>query len=44
MNPRPITHNTLFAGIDMPPSAYGTFKQAEKVKKPGPRQLELGGE
>jgi hypothetical protein len=30
-----LTVEDLLAGmgIDMPPSAYGTFKQAEKVKK-----------
>ncbi|MBE3140232.1 MAG: restriction endonuclease, partial [Thermoplasmata archaeon] len=36
----------LFAGkgIEMPPSAYGTFKQAEKIKKPDATQLTLGDE
>ena len=29
-------------GIDMPPSAYGTFKQAEKVKKQVGKQGQLG--
>ena len=28
--------------IDMPPSAYGTFKQAGKVKKKDGKQGELG--
>jgi len=47
--PKPITQNTLFygdnllngQGIEMPPSAYGTFKQAEKIKKSQGRQDEL---
>ena len=36
----------LFAGkgIEMPPSAYGTFKQAEKIKKKDATQLTLGEE
>jgi site-specific DNA-methyltransferase (adenine-specific) len=36
----------LFAGkgIEMPPSAYGTFKQAEKIKKKDATQLTLGDE
>ncbi|MCX6037308.1 MAG: DNA methyltransferase [Chloroflexi bacterium] len=36
----------LFAGkgIEMPPSAYGTFKQAEKIKKKEGTQLTLGEE
>ncbi len=36
----------LFAGkgIEMPPSAYGTFKQAEKIKKKEATQLTLGEE
>ena len=29
-------------GIEMPPSAYGTFKQAEKIKKSDSKQEELG--
>lgn len=29
-------------GIEMPPSAYGTFKQAGKVKKEEGKQGELG--
>jgi site-specific DNA-methyltransferase (adenine-specific) len=31
-------------GIEMPPSAYGTFKQAEKIKKKDGTQLKLGEE
>jgi site-specific DNA-methyltransferase (adenine-specific) len=36
----------LFAGkvIEMPPSAYGTFKQADKIKKNEATQLTLGDE
>jgi site-specific DNA-methyltransferase (adenine-specific) len=39
-----LTIEQLLAGkeIEMPPSAYGTFKQAEKVKKDGGKQGELG--
>jgi site-specific DNA-methyltransferase (adenine-specific) len=39
-----LTVEDLLAGkgIDMPPSAYGTFKQAEKVKKKEGKQGELG--
>jgi hypothetical protein len=43
----PILREDLFAGkgIEMPPSAYGTFKQAEKIKKKdGATQLILGEE
>ncbi len=48
--PKAITTNALFYGdnltipkeISMPPSAYGTFKQAEKVKKKEGKQGELG--
>ena len=38
-----LTVEDLLAGkgIDMPPSAYGTFKQAEKVKKKEGEQPEL---
>ena len=38
-----LTVEDLLAGkgIDMPPSAYGTFKQAEKVKKQEGKQGEL---
>jgi hypothetical protein len=28
--------------IEMPPSAYGTFKQAEKIRKKDGTQMELG--
>jgi hypothetical protein len=31
-------------GIEMPPSAHGTFKQAEKIKKKDATQLKLGEE
>ena len=39
-----LTIEELLAGkeIEMPPSAYGTFKQAEKVKKDEGKQGELG--
>jgi site-specific DNA-methyltransferase (adenine-specific) len=39
-----LTIEALLAGkeIEMPPSAYGTFKQAEKVKKEDGKQGELG--
>jgi site-specific DNA-methyltransferase (adenine-specific) len=39
-----LTIDELLAGksIDMPPSAYGTFKQAGKVKKKDGTQSELG--
>jgi site-specific DNA-methyltransferase (adenine-specific) len=39
-----LTVEDLLAGkgIDMPPSAYGTFKQAEKVKKQVGKQGQLG--
>jgi hypothetical protein len=38
-----LTVEDLLAGkgIDMPPSAYGTFKQAEKIKKQEGKQPEL---
>jgi site-specific DNA-methyltransferase (adenine-specific) len=41
-----LTIEDLFAGkgIEMPPSAYGTFKQAEKIKKNEATQLSLGDE
>ncbi len=39
-----LTIEALLAGkeIEMPPSAYGTFKQAEKIKKEDGKQGELG--
>ena len=46
--PKPITSNILFYGDNLPilreypPSAYGMFKQAEKVKKKEGKQGELG--
>ena len=39
--PAPITSNTLFYGDNLPPD-YGTFKKAEKTKKPEGKQSELG--
>ncbi len=41
-----MTIEDLLAGkaIEMPPSAYGTFKKAEKVKKKDATQLTLGDE
>jgi hypothetical protein len=38
-----LTIEEIFAGkgIDMPPSAYGTFKQAGKVKKEDATQENL---
>jgi hypothetical protein len=47
MTPKQITQYTIFngKGIEMPPSAYGTFKQAEKVKKKDDAtQLTMGKE
>jgi hypothetical protein len=42
----PIMQEELFAGkgIEMPPSAYRTFKQAGKIKKKDATQLTLGDE
>jgi hypothetical protein len=42
----PILREELFAGkeIEMPPSAYGRFKQAEKIKKKDGTQMKLGEE
>jgi hypothetical protein len=41
-----VSFEELLAGktIEMPPSAYGTFKQADKIKKKDATQLTFGEE
>jgi hypothetical protein len=44
--PKPLTSNTLFYGDNLPilrgDPTFGTFKQAEKVKKKDGKQGRLG--